>query len=143
MIEFEITNEMLERAEERMYNMERSAKSVFDELFPNLDFEKDFLDNHCFSDIKYLFETVDKVEDGRDDPSFVALYKLLLWTLEGQMDELIREHNIETIMNFDEEAIEEFITWLEESGLTYEEVHNAEIQIESLSSFLNMKKRDE
>lgn len=143
MIEFEITNEMLEKAEERMYNMERSAKSVFDELFPNLDFEKDFLDNHCFSDIKYLFETVEKVEDGGDDPNFVALYKLLRWTLEGQMHELIREHNIETIMNFDEREIEEFLTWLQEDGLTYEEAHNAEIQMEMLSCFLNEKKGDE
>lgn len=79
----EITNEMLEKAEECLYNMERSAKSMFDELFPNLDFEKDFLDNERFIDIEYLFEIVERAVDEKGYEDYDALYNLLEWAYEG------------------------------------------------------------
>lgn len=137
MIEIEISNEMLEKAEERLYKMERSAKVAFEELFPNLDFEEDFLQNQDTVDIHYLLDTVEKAVDERGYEHYGALYKLLEWTLEGRVHKLFRERDIETIRNFDEREIEEFITWLQESGLSYEQAQNSEIQIEMLGCFLN------
>ena len=137
----EITNEMIERAEERLYNMEESAKTAFDELFPNLDYEKDFLQNENFTDIQYLFEIVDKATDERKDEHYVALYKLLEWTFEGLAHKLYREEQQETIRNFDEKEIEEFISWLQEEGLSYEDAQNPEYQIEMVDYFLRYKGR--
>lgn len=140
MDKIEITNEILEKAEESLYNMERSAKSMFDELFPNLDYEKDFLDNHQLSDIEYLFESVEKAVDERGYKHYRDLYKLLEWTYEGLMHEHFREGYIETIRNFDEKEVAEFISWLQERGASYEEAQDPEHQIESLSCFLNERR---
>ena len=133
----EITNDILERAEERLYKMEESAKTAFDELFPNLDFEKDFMQNENFADINFLCDTVEKVEDWREHENYGALHKLLVWTIEGMGSRLMRECQIETIRNFDENEIDEFISWLQEEGLSYEEAQDPEIQIESLGAFLD------
>jgi len=141
MVGIEITNEMIERAEERLYNMEESAKTAFDELFPNLDFEKDFMQNENFADINFLCDTVEKVKDWREHENFGALHKLLVWTIEGMGSRLMRECQIETIRNFDENEIEEFISWLQEEGLSYEDAQNPEYQIEMVDYFLRYKGR--
>ena len=141
MDKIEITNDMIERAEERLYNMEDSAKRAFDELFPNLDFEKDFMQNENFTDIQYLFDIVDRAVDEKGFEHYGALYKLLDWTLEGMAHRIIREHCIETIRNFDEKEIEEFISWLQEEGLSYEDAQDPEYQIELLGAFLDKGRR--
>lgn len=140
MVKVEITNEILEEVAESLYNMEISAKSIFDELFPNLDFEKDFLDNERFIDIEYLFESVETVVDERGYEHYGALYNLLEWTLEGLLYELFSEGHIVTIRNFNENEVAEFISWLQENGASYEEAQDPEHQIENLDCFLNERR---
>jgi len=135
MIEFEISNELLRNAEERVYRMEETAKSMFDELFPNLDYEKDFLQNENFIDIQYMYEIVDTAVAERGYERYGVLHKLIDWTLDGLLADGIRERNFENIRNLDEKGIEEFLTWMQKHGVPYEDAQDPECQVEMISSF--------
>lgn len=135
MKEIVIDEDMLTRAEERVYSMEEAAKPVFEEIFPNLDFEKDFLQNDNFEDIEFMFETVDKVPEERHDHGYIALYKLLEWTYEGLAHELHRQQTFEIISDLSEEEKDVFINWMLSNGFSDEEANNPEIQVEVFWGF--------
>lgn len=135
MEEISITEDMRRRAAERLNDMEEAAKPVFEEIFPNLDFEKDFLQNDNFEDIAFMFETVDRVPEERHDHGYIALYKLLEWTYEGLAHELHRQETFEIISDLSEEEKNAFIRWMLSNGFSDEEANDPEIQVEVFWGF--------
>lgn len=151
MIESEFTNEEIQKVEEGLSKMENSARRAFVELFPHLDYDKDFSENTNFSAIEYLLENVEKAIDESGYERYGALHQLMVWTVEGlylspiqyevliRTDEDFRKDAFELLRSLDKDTNDEFLRWMENRGFSNEEIQNPDFQADAIGSFFSEK----
>ena len=137
MIEFEITNEEIQKVEDWLYRMQEAAEPMFNELFPNLDYMKDFLQNENITDIEFLFDVVEKASREKGHEKYDALYKLITLKFEMLADEEFRKHIPEILRSLDKDRNEEFLRWMEKQGFSKEEIQNPGFQADAIWSFFS------
>lgn len=141
MIEFEITNEEIneeiQKVVEWLYRMEEAAVPVFNELFPNLDYVKDFVQNDNISDIEFLFDVVKNAAREKGYEKYDALYTLIVLNFAVLADEDFRKDTFEIFRSLDKDKYEEFLRWVEKQGLSNEEIQNHGFQADAIWSFFS------
>lgn len=137
MIKFEITDEMLQNAEERLVRMSETAEPIFNELFPNLDFVNDFWQNENINDIEFLLSVVENAMQEKGYEKYGTLHKLLDWTFEELAYEELRKDAFEIVRSLDKGKKEEFFRWMKRQGFPNEAVQNPAFQAEVIWSFFS------
>lgn len=137
MLEPKTASDFPRKAVVRFSKMKKSARKAFKKIFPNLDYDKDFLQNKNISDIEQMFEIVEKAVKKRRNEHYSDLYELLDWTLEALIAEDFRQDSFKIVRSLDKENKEEFLKWMERQGFSHEDIQNPEIQAEAIWSFFS------
>lgn len=133
----EITDEEIQIAKEWLYQMEEAAEPMFNELFPNLDYVKDFLQNENVADIEFLFNVVEKAAREKGYEKYDALYKLISLNFEVLIDEEFRKNTFEILRGLDKDKKEEFLRWMEDQGVPNEKIQNPDFLAGAVWSFFS------